>query len=874
MNRPIQRHHFSLVASLAALLVAGPMLAIAPSDLIAPWRGYPVGEFPNIGPGSIAVGDLDGDGIEDAVVGLDYFGGPGISVLLGTPEGGFGSPAIYANPINDCVSGVALSDVDGNGTLDVLAAVPDNFGFSAIVHYYRNFGDGTLSGPRSVPTGEGPSAIAVADLNGDGFEDVVTTDGGFLGSGSAVSILLHNGLSGVEADFLPAAAYETDDNQEEIELADFDSDGDLDLAIGRGGFFGPNGGTAILFNDGSGSFGNLTFYEQVPDGTGIASAIELVDLDLDGDVDLIATGSSNGFPSAGLLGVRRNDGSGAFGPAQTVTLGDSSFTPASLDAADLNADGWPDLVATTPSGRAVDGYNVVLNDGAGFLRDGVFYKAAKQTTDAALYDVDGDDDIDIVTVANDSALLTVHRNPGLGGFLRLPEYSVGAFTDGIDRGDIDGDGDLDLVTSDTEIRILENLGGGVFADSVEYDVTSGADDVKLRDLNNDGFPDLIWDSSTFSDVGIAINQGDGTFGGEVLRSFGTVFFDAFDTLDVDGDGFLDIVITDATNSGGFRFGRNLGTGVDFQTMPFFNASGSPRGIAGADVDLDGNLDLLTQMVGGVTSFLGLGNFDFESGIATGGFGIEFALADFDADGFADIALHEGQISAATTWVATLLGFGDGDFGFPLERPGPVGLESAFQISSDLDTGDLSGDGRQDLILTNNAPSDLAIFPGTEAGTVADPLRYGVGYSASETTIGDFTGDGIDDVASVISLPPSGISEAVVILPGRSGVSPLEITVIGVCPTRSAAEVQGAAPGAEVVVVAAGGPGTFAVPAAALACSGTPLELALPLAVVGRASADAKGNAVIDLAVPVAACGRALVQAIDLSECAVSSTRGL
>jgi len=870
--------HRSLLRRAATLAVgifttvATTLSAAAPTDLISPWRAYPVGAFPNIGPTSIAVGDLNGDGLNDAVVGLNYFGGPGISVLFGTAEGGFSEPTVYPNAINDSVSAVSLSDVNGDGTLDVLATMPDTFGFSAIVDFYRNNGDGTLSDPRSFASGEGPSALVVADFDGDGFDDVVTADGGFLGNGESISVLLHNGLSGQNAGFLPPTSYSTDDEQEEIEAADLDGDGDLDVVIGRGGF-GANGGTAVLFNQGDATFGPPTFYEQVPAATGVSSAIELVDVDLDGDVDLIAAASSNLTPSAGLLGLRRNDGSGQFGAAEILTLGESTFTPASLDVADLNGDGWPDLVATTPSGRAVDGYNVLLNDAAGGFRPVEFYRGSKQTTAAALFDVDGDLNVDIVTVANDSALLTIHRNPGKGIFLRLPQYDVGSFTDGIDRADIDGDGDLDIVTSDTEIRVLENRGGGVFSPFVVYDVTSGADDVKLRDLDNDGFPDLIWDSSTSSDIGIALNQGDGTFGVEILRSFGTVFFDSFETFDIDGDGFLDIVIADSTNSGGFRFGRNLGNGLDYQTMPFFNASGSPSGIAGADLDGDGEIDLLTQMVGGVTSFLGLGNFDFESGIATGGFGVEFALADFDNDGFDDIALHEGQISTATSWVATMIGFGDGDFGFPLEKPGPVGLESPFQISSDLDTGDLTGDGKQDLILTNNAPSDIAIFPGTETGTVSEAVRYGAGYSASETIIGDLTGDGVDDVATIISLPPSGIGEALVVLPGRLEPPALALEVQGKCPATLTVLVTGAVPAAPISLLASGEPGTAPVPPA-LSCAGTPLDLARPLFVLGTAVADGNGSASLEVTPAEAACNRGIVQAIDLSSCSVSPTTGL
>jgi hypothetical protein len=111
----------------------------------------------------------------------------------------------------------------------------------------------------------------------------------------------------------------------------------------------------------------------------------------------------------------------------------------------------------------------------------------------------------------------------------------------------------------------------------------------------------------------------------------------------------------------------------------------------------------------------------------------------------------------------MLGYGDGGFAFPFVLAGPSGRESAFSITSDVDVADVTGDGIPDVVFTNNAANDLSVFTGIGDGDLLPQDRYGAGYSASDSVIGDFDGDGRNDAATVMSLPPSGLSGAVVVL---------------------------------------------------------------------------------------------------------------
>jgi hypothetical protein len=210
--------------------------------------------------------------------------------------------------------------------------------------------------------------------------------------------------------------------------------------------------------------------------------------------------------------------------------------------------------------------------------------------------------------------------------------------------------------------------------------------------------------------------------------------------------------------------------ADFDGLPF--------GVGGGDFDHDGNVDLLFDNALGLTVYLGNGDFTVSIPYPTSDYGYPFEVKDLDADGELDIAYVRPPPSFGTTEVATMLGFGDGSFGFPNIVSGPNGRESAFRVVSDVDVGDLDGDGTLDVLTTNNAPNDVCVFPGAGDGTLLDQDRYGAGYSASDAAIGDYDADGRNDVAVVISLPPSGLSNAVVILRGVVPEAPIPGDVDG------------------------------------------------------------------------------------------------
>ena len=458
----------------------------------------------------------------------------------------------------------------------------------------------------------------IADFTGDGKPDVITANYG----GSSISILRHNGLIGAAAGFLPPVSFNATNHAEKIAAADVNGDGILDVVVGEMVDIGPAATLAVMINTGTGDFAAPVIYDAAPDGRFGSTAVALADLDNDGDVDLIGGGLySTGSLDNGAVTIRRNNGNGTFGAAEIILFTNPNFVPMpkEITTGFINGDGFADIIAAVPSGRAIEGFVVVNSNGSGGFNTPVYYEASQQTFDVAIVDLDNDGDGDVITVANSSAAVTVHENPGNGSFPVLPRYEVASLSDAVESADIDNDGDIDIVVNgevdiasiDPVVKILKNNGNGTFAPAIDYTPARNFADMKLRDINGDGFVDLIFAPDANYPpyhFGTALNLGNGTFAPTVVTDVFSCGDGSIDAADLDGDGDLDIVLTEEETCPGvdphiFIF-RNDGN-QNFVRMPDIVLHGLlPHGLALADVTGDGNIDIITALSTGMGVFPG------------------------------------------------------------------------------------------------------------------------------------------------------------------------------------------------------------------------------------------------------------------------------
>ena len=288
----------------------------------------------------LTLGDMDGDGDLDLITGsTDANGNASVSLSLNNGNGSFTPPTYYYTVGG--ISSIVLGDLDGNGTLDL--AVTRSGQSNNVVSIGLNNGSGIFSGlynslSLQIPYFN-PVALALGDVDSDGDLDLVTANNLRSSGVDGLNICLNDGFGNFTASssFIPLIAPDS------VLLGDIDGDNDLDLLSKWGG-----GYTGVFFNNGVGGY-----TVQPSNTALLFSNLEsltLGDVDADGDLDLLAlSGTPHTNTNNGIVNERLNNGLGNFTMPPTASQAASVQVdkyPSDLAMVDVDGDGDLDVVTS------------------------------------------------------------------------------------------------------------------------------------------------------------------------------------------------------------------------------------------------------------------------------------------------------------------------------------------------------------------------------------------------------------------------------------------------------------------------------------------------------------------------------------------------
>ena len=276
------------------------------------------------------------------------------------------------------------------------------------------------------------------------------------------------------------------------------------------------------------------------------------------------------------------------------------------------------------------------------------------------------------------------------------------------------------------------------------DYTDGANpqSVVVADFNKDGkldFANVNYNDGAAGSVSVFLGNGDGTFQPKVDYAVGDGP-DGIAIADVNGDGNLDLVVANDTGSSvSVLLGNGDGT---FQAHKDYGAGSFPHWIAVGDFNGDGKPDLVETNEGqntvGVFLNNGDGTFGTMKTFATSEYPYSVSVGDFNHDGKIDLAVSGYQDSV----VNILLGNGDGTFKAHVDYR--TGISPAI-----VATADINQDGKLDLVTVNYSNGNtgtVSVLLGKGDGTFRSHVDSTVGLGPDGLAIGDFNGDGIPDLA--------------------------------------------------------------------------------------------------------------------------------
>ena len=698
---------------------------------------------------------------------------------------------------------ITAADIDADGKTD-LAFTNNAVSTASVLRNTASIGvvnNGSMSAPTAFATGNEAADVQFADLDGDGKKDMIVTNY----QSNSFSVYRNISVAGSlnAGSFAAKVDFATGNFSFGIAVNDVDKDGKPDIVVINAQ---TPYGVSVFKN--TSSAGNISFTAKV-DFSLINQGFYIKMRDLDGDSkpDIITS-----IPFPGRIQVLRNTSTtgiinaSSFDLPVTLTTGS---TARNLDVADFDGDGKLDIVAPNQGDNNFSVYRNLSTTGSLAFAARIDISCGTNPVSAKVSDIDGDGKPDVVIIGNSTA--QVFKNTSSTGNISFAagiSFSVGAFATDATLVDIDGDGKTDICSANQDnsgISILRNkisiinpfnvTGGGSYcaAGSGVYVGLSGSQtgityQLKLNALTNIGIPV----TGTGNAISFGIQYAEGTYTVEAVAAGGcTLFMNGTASVLINPLPSIGISVSPSTTvcagtavtlngTGGVSYTWNNGilNGVAFtpsvtttytvagtdangctntntatvtvNPLPVIGASVSPSlpVCEGIPVTLTGNGASSYTWNNGVTNGIAFVPtytplLSAPVYFTTGLHPEAAATADLDGDGKLDVVVPNYNLNQLSVFRNT----------------SSTGIIDANSLATKIDyaagsgsnhvvTGDLDGDGKIDVVISNQFSNTISAYGNTSTqGNIllSAKIDFATGNSAQGLAIGDIDGDGKKDI---------------------------------------------------------------------------------------------------------------------------------
>lgn len=490
------------------------------------------------------------------------------------------------------MDGIFFKDLDSDNDIDVFIYNDSSIG------WIKNNGNGNFSNISSIVS---PSSyfrkFDVADIDNDNDNDLIGYVENNIGN-KKIIYHLNNGLGnfGVEQ-----IIRQNITDVYAIKVADLDGDlyKDVIVSIKNSNY---DYYSDILWYKNSGTY-TFTTMPNIDVKVRILSTIDTFNIDNDSDLDIITTSANS------RTTTYANNGVGNFNSPKYPTAYSSGVSCAV--AGDIDNDGDLDVVNSSNEEGKIFLYKKLNTDNT-YGNQIIVSHFAPGAKEVALADLDGDNDLDIISISGLSTSGSADRVSwyknldGNGNFGPQINLSIDIYDspDGLLVYDVDADGDKDIVTSITQWpedgdKVIWFANNGLGSFSNEQFIGNGLNYVKSiskSDIDNDGDNDIIVASSNDNKISWYKNlNGQGSFGPQQIITTSALYIVDFSIADLDSDGKKDVIYMSNGNDDDILWQRNTDGLGTFGAPQILNSNIDGNGASAiytADIDNDSDIDIV------------------------------------------------------------------------------------------------------------------------------------------------------------------------------------------------------------------------------------------------------------------------------------------